>query len=74
MILPDLLSPQQCLYYKGTIIVRVLKQYGDLHVSVLYERVKEDDEMSFSLFLISLEWLYIVGVVSEFKGIIKLCI
>lgn len=73
MILPNCVSPKQCLYYKGSILIRVLKSYGSLHVTKLYEVAKKEEETSYSLFLISLDWLYLAGIVTESDGVIKLC-
>lgn len=63
MILPDLINPKYSLYYCGALVLRSLQ--GDTKVPVLdlYMRINADSKMEYSLFLLSMDWLYLMGKV-----------
>lgn len=74
MLLPDNMQPELCIYYNGAMIVKELKETERQTIFSLYQRIKEKREMSFSTFILCLDWLYLINVaqVNE-KGEIELC-
>ena len=66
MLLPENMQPEVSIYYNGAMVLNT--------VIDIYQVVKEKYEMSFPIFLLSLDWLYLIDVaVMDEKGDIKLC-
>ncbi len=74
MLLPDNMQPELCIYYNGAMLLKELKETGRQSIFSLYQRIKEKREMSFSTFILCLDWLYLINVaqVNE-KGEVELC-
>lgn len=74
MLLPDNMQPELCIYYNGAMILKELKETERQTIFSLYQRIKDKREMSFSTFILCLDWLYLINVaqVNE-KGEIELC-
>jgi hypothetical protein len=68
------MQPELCIYYNGAMILKELKETERQTIFSLYQRIKEKREMSFSTFILCLDWLYLINVaqVNE-KGEIELC-
>jgi len=60
MLLPDNIHPELSLYYNGSIILMHLKNKNSQPIIELFELVKAENDMSFSTFLLSLDWLYLI--------------
>lgn len=74
MLLPDNINPELSIYYNGSIIISELKHKKIQRIMVLYENVKENNNMSFSTFVLSLDWLYLIDVIYINKiGEVELC-
>lgn len=74
MLLPDNIHPELSIYYNGSIVLRVLKVKRKQHIIDLYQKVKEINDMSFSTFILSLDWLYLIDLAKiDEKGCIELC-
>ena len=74
MLLPDNLIPEYSLYYNGYLILNELKNLDNQYLFNLYFKVKNVNNMSFSTFILCLDWLYLMEMaeINE-KGAIKLC-
>lgn len=74
MLLPDNIQPELSIYYKGSIVLQELKLKAEQPVFDLYQRVKSVNDMSFPIFMLSLDWLYLIDVakINE-KGCVELC-
>lgn len=74
MLLPDNIQPELCLYYNGAIVIQEL-QNGSTKIMVdLYLSIKEKYDISFSIFILTLDWLYLACIVeTNMKGEIELC-
>lgn len=75
MLLPDNIQPELCIYYNGAVALKVLKETGRQSLMSLYQNVKEKNGMSFSTFILCLDWLYLINAaqVNE-KGEVELCL
>jgi len=62
MLLPDNIHPELSLYYNGSIILRHIKNNKRQPIIELFELVKKENDMSFSIFVLSLDWLYLIDV------------
>lgn len=74
MLLPDNIRPELCFYYNGGIILGEIDKHDDQSIFELYHNVKKKNDISFSVFLLSLDWLYLIRA-AEFdeRGVIKRC-
>ena len=74
MLLPDNIQPELCIYYNGALVLKELQSNSVQLIIDLYQRVKEKYDMSFPIFTLSLDWLYLIDVAkSNEKGEIELC-
>ncbi len=62
MLLPDNIRPENSVYYNGAFVLQVLQKSGDMHMFELYSKVSEIVQISFSLYLLCLDWLYLIDV------------
>lgn len=74
MLLPDNIQPELSIYYNGSLVLRELKKKDNQTILVLYNSLKTIG-MSFSTFLLCLDWLYLVDAARvDEKGYVSLCI
>jgi len=60
MLLPDNMHPNNSIYYNGAIILNILQKYNSVELLALYDLVKQENNMSFPIFILSLDWLYLI--------------
>lgn len=76
MIIDKNISPERNLYYLGGILIELLnnKDYDEYDYLDLYEEFKQSNNVSINLYSFTLDWLYILGVVTNGgNGRIKKC-
>ncbi len=74
MLLPDNIHPDQSIYYNGAFVIEALKQEPSYKMLDLYQEVKTKKQMSFSVFILCLDWLYLLDVARlNPEGEIELC-
>lgn len=74
MLLPDNIHPKNSIYYNGALVLKVMQQYRDMSIVDLFIKVKESSDMSFPIMVLSLDWLYLINVVSvKENGVVSLC-
>ena len=75
MLLPDNIHPEHSIYYNGSIVLAELNEESKLQIMDLYQRVKERNGMSFPIFILSLDWLYLINVAQvNSEGVVELCL
>lgn len=75
MLLPDTIHPEQSLYYNGALVLQELKLNNQQRIFDLYQKIKETTDMSFVLFSLSLDWLYLINMIGiNEEGSIQLCL
>lgn len=62
MLLPDNIHPENSIYYNGAFVLDMLNKGSEFKIFDLYQEVKSKKEMSFSLFILCLDWLYLLNV------------
>ena len=74
MLLPDNINPEITYHYRGSLVIEQLRKEDSQQLLSLYEKVKVLNDMSFSTFLLCLDWLYLIDAayVDE-KGLVGLC-
>jgi hypothetical protein len=74
MLLPDNIHPENSIYYNGAFVIESLKEEKRYKMFDLFQAVKAKREMSFSVFILCLDWLYLLEVAKlNSKGEIELC-
>lgn len=74
MLLPDNIHPDNSIYYNGAFVINSLKKGTSYKLLDLYQEVKSKRQMSFSIFILCLDWLYLLDVAKlNTKGEIELC-
>lgn len=74
MILPDNIQPENSLYATGAKVISVLSNQRVLGLNDLYEEVCKTQSMSFNLFMLSLDWLFLINAICNKEEGIGLCI
>lgn len=73
MLLPDNIHPENCIYYNGAFLIKILRDKNDLDILELYQEVKYIRNMSFPIFTLCVDWLYLANIAELINGRIKLC-
>lgn len=73
MLLPHNIHPDNSVYYNGAIVLQVLQRNGTMDLFDLYEQVKGERAMSFPLFVLCLDWLYLIDSAILNSGEVELC-
>jgi hypothetical protein len=75
MLLPDNIHPENCIYYNGALVLESLRQNGSKNLLDLFQTVRKKRNLSFPVFILCLDWLYLLGVAElNSKGkVILLC-
>lgn len=73
MLLPDNIHPENSIFYNGAFILQVLYKDNGLELLKLYHEVKEIRNMSFPVFILCLDWLYIANIAEVKNGRVELC-
>ena len=74
MLLPDNIHPENSIYYNGAFVIDSLKQDQKFNLLDLSQEVKAKRSMSFSVFILCLDWLYLIDVARiNNLGEIELC-
>lgn len=75
MLLPDNIHPELSIFYNGSVILTELEKEPEQTILELYNNVKKSNDMSFSVFVLSLDWLYLIqsAQINE-KGVVRKCL
>lgn len=73
MLLPDNIHPENSIYYNASIVLKALQDYGNLELLDLYLIVNKTKKISLPVYILCLDWLYIINIAELNKGEVKLC-
>lgn len=75
MLLPYYKSPSFSIYYNAYLILKLLNECKcEISTMDLYKKFTLNSSAEFPLYLLSLEWLYVMGAISvNDKNVIKVC-
>jgi uncharacterized protein YybS (DUF2232 family) len=73
MLLPDNIHPDKSIYYNGALVLQILQKKEGLDLVNLYHEVKQQKELTFPVFILCLDWLYIVNIAEVIDGRVELC-
>ncbi|WP_434343402.1 ABC-three component system middle component 6 [Mycoplasma sp. 06067-C1-B144P-99-0482-3] len=75
MLLPDNIQPKLSVYYNASLILKTLYKKSSLDMIDLYASIKKIENMPFNLFLLSLDWLYLINKIDiNNQGVVLLCL
>ena len=64
MLLPDNIHPENSIYYNGAIVLQALQQQPSQELLDLFQNVRGLKEMSMPIFILCLDWLFLLDVIS----------
>ena len=74
MLLPDNIHPDNSIYYNGAFVLQSLQKKNVQTLLELYQNVKQKRNLSFSVFVLCLDWLYLIDIAKiDNTGEVKLC-
>lgn len=74
MLIPDNIHPENTIYYNGAIVLNIIQKDRVMKVVDLYLHVTNKRHMSISVFLLSLDWLFLIDIIRlNEKSEIELC-
>ena len=75
MLLPYNIQPENSIYYNGAFLLKTLKEEKKLSLLDLFQKVKSNPKMTFAIFILCLDWLYLVNLaVINSNGEVELCL
>lgn len=73
MLLPDNIRPENSVYYNGAYVLQVLQESGSMQMLELYSKVSKILKISFPMFILCLDWLYLINVAKTEGEEVVLC-
>ena len=73
MLLPNNIAPEDSIYYNGAIVLDIVQREHRISLANLFCEVNKSKSLSFSMFLLCLEWLYLINCVSIQNEEVVLC-
>lgn len=74
MLLPDNIHPEQSIYYNGAFVLEALREQSATDILDLYLHTQVRHQMTMPVFILCLDWLYLLDVVSlNEQGDLQLC-
>ena len=71
MLMPNDTNPKKSLFYIGGLILRTIKS-NNYTLDQIYIYLNQEENVSYQLLILALDWLFILGAISvENGGIIK---
>lgn len=62
MLLPDNVHPENSLYYNSSFVLSELQENSIQKMFDLYQNVKNKKDINFSVFVLCLDWLFLIDV------------
>lgn len=74
MLVPDNIHPEQTIYYNGSFVLEAIQENRVMDLLDLYIQTKSKQEMSMPVFLLCLDWLFLLDLVTlNSHGKVELC-
>ena len=74
MLLPDNIHPEQSIYYNGAIVLQAIQKHRSIDFLDLYVQAQSHREMSMPVFVLCLDWLFLLNLVKlNDRGGVELC-
>lgn len=75
MIIGKDINPQKQIYYLSALIIKELNNTKASAVDSfnIYHKIKRKEDISINLYLLSLDWLFLLGAIKQNKNKIEKC-
>jgi hypothetical protein len=74
MLIPDNVHPEQTVYFNGAFVLKAIQKRRTENLLDLYILTKAEREMSMPVFVLCLDWLFLLNLVTlNESGEVKLC-
>lgn len=74
MLIPDNIHPEQTVYFNGAVVLKEIREGRVMDMLDLYVQANSRKEMSMPMFVLCLDWLYLLDLVDmDDQGKVKLC-
>lgn len=74
MLLSDNIHPENSIYYNGALVLQALQKQATQNLLDLYQNVKQQRNMTFPIFILCLDWLFLLNVaILNNNGDVELC-
>lgn len=74
MLLPENIHPENSIYYNGALVLDLIHKNNTIDFTDLYIKVKETYDIRFSIFVLCLDWLYLIdAAIINNNGEVSLC-
>jgi len=75
MIIEKDIHPERKVYYLGALVLEILKESPEKAPDFLYvyQKINERQKVSMKLFILTLDWLFLLGAIDTKKGCIEKC-
>lgn len=74
MLIPDNIHPEQTIYFNGAFVLKAIQELHVADMLDLYIRTTAEREMSMPVFVLCIDWLFLLNLVSlNADGKVKIC-
>lgn len=73
MLLPKDIAPEDCIYYNGAIVLKVLQNNQRMKLSDLFCEIKRQKNITFATLLLCLDWLFLIDAATFKNEEVVLC-
>lgn len=74
MLVPDNIHPEQTIYFNGAFVLKAIQEHRVMDLLDLYVQIITEREMSMPVFLLCLDWLFLLNLITlNDNGKVKLC-
>lgn len=74
MLVPDNIHPDQTIYFNGAFVLKVIQEHRVMDMLDLYIQTTTEREMSMPVFVLCLDWLFLLNLVTlDNYGKVELC-
>lgn len=74
MLLPDNIHPEHSIYFNAAVLLKILQQQRHMQYFDLYLKTKAEREMSMPVFVLCLDWLFLLDLITlDTHGVVELC-
>jgi hypothetical protein len=74
MLVPDNIHPEQTIYFNGAFVLKVIQKHRVRDMLDLYIKTQAEREMSMPVFILCLDWLFLLNLVKlNNSGEVELC-
>ena len=74
MIVSKNTNPERDYYFLGAILIEIVSKDESIDFVTAYDLFKKETKMSYNAFLLTLNWLYLIGAIEKTNnGVIVKC-